>query len=169
MPPIVKKQTTTKEKITVLILFFISLLYFGGCWKLNLGSWSNPGTGFIPLMVGIALFLSTGIKLYQVYFPKKIEGQPSVEDKDEKKNYGAVYGLLLSIILYPVLLGYLKFLTTTILLLFPLFILLKYKNPIYSLLLAVIISSASFLIFARFLGVSLPSGALEEILYAIGR
>jgi hypothetical protein len=120
-------------------------------------------------MVGIALFLSTGIKLYQVYFPKKIEGQPSVEDKDEKKNYGAVYGLLLSIILYPVLLGYLKFLTTTILLLFPLFILLKYKNPIYSLLLAVIISSASFLIFARFLGVSLPSGALEEILYAIGR
>ena len=169
MPSIVKKQTAAKEKITALILFLISLLYLGGCWKLKLGSWSNPGAGFIPLIVGISLFFSTGIKLYQVYFSKNNKGSLPIEDKDEKKNYWAVYGLLLSIVLYPVLLGYLKFLTTTILVLFLLFILLKYKNPIFSLFLAGILASSSFLIFARILRVALPSGTLEEIFYAIGR
>ena len=164
-----EKQPSPKEKITVLILLAISLLYFGGCWKLKLGSWSNPGPGFIPLIVGISLFVSCGIKFYQVYFPKMNGGKPLVGGKGEEKNYWAVYGLLLSIILYPILLGYLQFLITTTLVLFSLFILLKYKSPIFSLLLAVIIASASFFIFARFLGVALPSGPLEEIFYALGR
>jgi len=165
----VEKQPSKKEKITVLILLVISLLYFGGCWKLKLGSWSNPGPGFIPFVVGISLFVSCGIKFYQVFFPKKNGGSPPAKKKGEEKNYWAVYGLLLSIIFYPILLGFMNFLITTILVLFVLFVLLRYKNPIFSLLLAVIIASASFFIFARFLGVALPSGALEEIFYAIGR
>ncbi len=147
----------------------ISVLYFGGCWKLKLGSWSNPGPGFIPLVVGFSLLVSSCIKFYQVYFSKKIGGKSSREDKDEGKNYWAVYGILLSIMLYPILLGYLNFLITTVLLLFLLFILLKYKHPLSSIMLAIIIASASFFIFGRFLGVALPSGALEEIFYAIGR
>jgi len=169
MRSVLEKHPSTKEKITVLVLLVISVLYFGGCWKLKLGSWSNPGPGFIPLIVGISLLVSCGFKFYQVYFPKKNGGQPLVEGKGEEKNYWAVYGLLLSIILYPILLGYLQFLITTVLVLFALFVLLKYKTPIFSLLLAVFIASASFFIFARFLGVALPSGILEEIFYAIGR
>ena len=164
-----KNQPSKKEKITVLVLLAISVLYFGGCWKLKLGSWSNPGPGFIPLVVGFPLLISSCIKFYQVYFPKKIDGKSSGEDKDEGKNYWAVYGILLSIILYPILLGYLNFLITTALVLFLLIMLLKYKNPLSSLMLAIIIASASFFVFARFLGVPLPSGALEEIFYAIGR
>jgi putative tricarboxylic transport membrane protein len=169
MPSLVNKQPSTKEKIIVVILLGISFLYFGGCWKLKLGAWSNPGPGFVPFIIGISLFVSCSIKFYQVYFPKK-NGVPSlVGGKGEEKNYWAVYGLLLSIILYPILLGYLQFLITTILVLFALFVLLKYKTPVFSLFLAVIIASASFFIFARLLGVSLPSGTLEEIFYAIGR
>ena len=113
-----KNQPSKKEKITVLVLLAISVLYFGGCWKLKLGSWSNPGPGFIPLVVGFPLLVSSCIKFYQVYFPKKIDGKSSGEDKDEGKNYWAVYGILLSIILYPILLGYLNFLITTALVLF---------------------------------------------------
>lgn len=164
-----KSQPSKKEKITVLVLLVISIIYFGGCWRLKPGSWSNPGPGFIPLIIGFALFVSSGIKFYQVYFPKKTEGESSGKDKEGGKNYWAVYGILLSIILYPILLGYLSFLITTTLVLFLLFILLKYRNPIFSLFLAVIIASGSFFIFARFLGVALPSGILEEIFYSIGR
>jgi hypothetical protein len=163
------KQPSKKEKITVLVLLAISVLYFGGCWKLKLGSWSNPGPGFIPLVVGFSLLVSSCIKFCQVFFSKKIGGKSSGEDKDEGGNYWAVYGILLSIILYPILLGYLNFLITTVLLLFLLFILLKYKHPLSSLMFAIIIAIASFFIFGRFLSVSLPSGALEEIFYAIGR
>jgi len=169
IPLVEKNQPSEKEKITALVLLVISVLYFGGCWKLKLGSWSNPGPGFIPLIIGFSLLVSSCIKFYQVFFPKRTEGTSSGEDKDEGKNYWVVYGILLSIILYPILLGYLKFLITTVLLLFFLSVLLKYKNPLSSLMFAVIIAGASFFIFARFLGVALPSGALEEILYAIGR
>ena len=166
---IAKNQSSKKEKITALVLLAIAVLYFGGCWKLKLGSWSNPGPGFIPLVVGFSLLVSSGIKFIQVYFPQKDGGDSSGEGKEKGRNYWAVYGTLLSIILYPILLGYLNFLLTTALILFLLINLLKYKNPLSALMLALIIASASFFVFARFLGVPLPSGALEEIFYAIGR
>ncbi len=164
-----KEQASTREKITVLVLLAISLLYFGWGWSLKLGSWSNPGAGFVPRVVGIVLLCFAGVKFWLVFFGSREGKKPSSGTPGKSRNPRAVFGLLLAIILYPILLGYLNFLITTTLVLFLLFVLLKYRTPVFSLLVAGVFAVVSFFIFARFLGVSLPSGPLEEILYALGR
>lgn len=164
-----KQQPSTREKITVLVLLAISLLYFGWGWSLKLGSWSNPGAGFLPRVVGIALLCLAAVKFWAVFFSSREGGKPPGGAPGRNRNPRAVYGLLLAIILYPILLGYLNFLLTTTLVLFLLFVLLKYKTPVFSLMVAGVLAVVSFIVFARLLGVSLPSGPLEEIFYALGR
>jgi hypothetical protein len=163
-----EKSTSQKEKVTAVVLAGFSLIYLYGCLRLKLGTLKNPGPGFIPLLVGSLLFLCTSVNLYKV-FKRKIRTEVKTEKGEgEGKNYIAIYGILGAAILYPVMLGNLKFILATMIVMFLMLALLKFKNLTYSVLTAFLITVISFVIFARFLGVALPSGMIEEFIYSIG-
>ena len=73
-----------------------------------------------------------------------------------------------SIIFYIFLVGYLKFIVTTLITVFGMLVFLRFKNLALSFLTAVAITVISFVIFARLLGVALPTGVLEELIFRIG-
>jgi putative tricarboxylic transport membrane protein len=165
----VLESTQRKEKITALILFVFSLIYLYGCWRLKLGTMDNPGPGFIPTLVGFLLFLFTAAYLYRVFKGKRPEKGIAEKAAVQEPNYRVVVGILGSILIYPFLLGVLNFIIATLITMFLMLILLKYKNLAFSFFVALIITVVSFVVFARFLGVVLPSGILEELFYRIGR
>jgi putative tricarboxylic transport membrane protein len=165
----VGSSTLRKEKITASVLWAFSLVYLYGCLRLKLGTADNPGPGFIPALVGILLFLCTGAYLYRVFRGKRSGKEPSEESPEaEGSNYRAVGGIVGSIIFYIIGVGYLKFLVTTLIAIFWMQVFLRFKNLALCFLTAVAITLFSFVVFARLLGVSLPSGILEELIFRIG-
>jgi len=161
-------KSQRKEKITALVLFGFSLFYFFSCWHLKLGTASNPGPGFIPVVIGSLLLLCTASYLRRVFGTKFSERRTGDIAAGEAKNYRAIYGILACTAAYPFILEILRFLVSTSTAAFVMLILLKPQKPLFSFFLALGMAVASFLIFSRFLGVALPSGFLEELLFRIG-
>jgi putative tricarboxylic transport membrane protein len=162
------KSTLKKEKITASVLWAFSLIYLYGCLRLKLGTMNNPGPGFIPALVGILLLLCTGTYLYKAFKGKRTERETTEKSTEREVSYRVVFGIVGSIMVYPFLLGYLKFLVATLITVFLMLVLLRFKTLTLSLLTAVGITVISFVVFARLLGVSLPSGILEELIFRIG-
>ncbi len=163
------EKNRRKEKILAVILFGFSWLYLYGCWRLKLGALNNPGPGFIPLLVGILLWVCTGVYLYNVYQCKgRVQGEGE-KTEEGGENLAVLLGILASIIVYPFILEKLNFILSTMMVIFVMLVLLNFKNAFYSFFLSFGITVISFLIFAIFLGVSLPSGILEEFFYRLGR
>jgi putative tricarboxylic transport membrane protein len=163
-----EKSTPKKEKITGSVLWAFSLIYSYGCLRLKLGTMNNPGPGFIPAVVGILLLLCTGTYLYKVFKGKRSEKETTATSPAREVNYWVVFGIVGSIIFYPFLLGYLKFIGATLITVFLMLVLLRFKNLTFSFLTAIGITLISFVVFARLLGVALPSGILEELIFRIG-
>lgn len=163
-----ERGTLRKEKITASVLWVFSLVYLYGCLRLKLGTADNPGPGFIPALVGILLFLCTGAYLYRVFRGKRLGKDTTEESPETESNYRVVCGIVGSIIFYIFLVGYLKFIVTTLITVFGMLVFLRFKNLALSFLTAVAITVISFVIFARLLGVALPTGVLEELIFRIG-
>jgi len=163
-----EKSMPKKEKITASVLWAFSLIYLYGCLRLKLGTLNNPGPGFIPALVGILLLLCTGTYLYKAFKGKRLEQETTEKSTEREVNYPIVFGIVGSIIFYPFLLGYLKFLVATLITVFLMLVLLRFKTLTFSFLTAIGITVISFVIFARLLGVVLPSGILEELIFQIG-
>ena len=162
------EENRRKEKILAVILFGFSWLYLFGCRHLKLGALNNPGPGFIPLLVGILLCGCTGAYLYNVYQSKgRVQGEGE-KTEEGGENFVVLLGILASIIAYPFILEKLNFILSTVMVIFVMLVLLKFKNAFYCFFLSFGITAMSFLIFAIFLGVSLPSGILEEFFYRLG-
>jgi len=162
------EKNRRKEKLLAIILCGFSWLYLYGCWHLKLGALNNPGPGFIPLLVGILLCGCTGTYLYNVYQSKgRVQGEGE-KTEEGGENFVVLLGILASIIAYPFILEKLNFILSTMMVIFVMLVLLKFKNAFYSFFLSFGITVIAFLIFAIFLGVSLPSGILEEFFYRLG-
>jgi multisubunit Na+/H+ antiporter MnhB subunit len=71
-------------------------------------------------------------------------------------------------VVYPFILELMKFVISTSVVAFFMLFIMKPQRPLFSLCLALAMAVGSFLIFSRFLGVALPSGFLEELLFRIG-
>lgn len=157
------------EKIAAAVLFGFSLFYFFSGFSLKMGSPKNPGPGFIPGIIGILLVFFTGLHLARVLQIKPSVGKAdSEEGADSGKNYRAILGTLACTILFPLVLETLKFLAATCLVTFMMLFFLKPEKPLFSFLLALGLTVGTFLIFSRLLGVALPMGPLESILFRIG-
>jgi len=162
-------KSQQKEKITAIVLCGFSLFYFFSCWHLKLGTIKYPGPGFIPVVIGSLLLLCTTFYLMRV-FGTKFSGRKTGDiAAEEGKNYQGIYGILACTTAYPFILEMLKFLLSTLMVAFFMLVLLKPQRPVFSFFLALGMAVASFLIFSRLLGVALPSGFLEELLFRIGR
>lgn len=157
------------SKPTALLLFGFSLLYFLSSLRLKLGTFKNPGPGLIPVGIGLLLLLCTGI-----YLARVLRGNPAGEEgqaprRQGQKNYLAIFGILSCTLAYPFLLEYGKFIVSTFAVAYVMLVLLKPSRTLFSFFLALGMAVGSFLIFSFLLGVALPSGFLEDLLFRIGR
>jgi len=161
-------RSRVNEKITAAILLVFSLLYFFKGLNLQVGVPKNPGPGFIPVIIGILLVSCTGFYMVRVFRKGGLEGKGEKTSEGEKKNYAAILGITACAILFPLILETLKFLMTTFVVSFFMFVVLKPKKRAFALFLAAGMSLSSFLIFARLLGVGLPMGFLETFFFRLG-
>ena len=159
---------TRNRKITAVALLAFSLFYFFFTLKLKMGAPKNPGPGFVPAWIGVLLILSTGYHLFLVLKSSTAEEETDGPTSQGERNYLAIYGTLGCTLLYPFILETLKFLVSTFLVSFLLLFLLRPRRPLFSVFLALVISVVSFLVFSRLLGVGLPNGPLEVLLFRIG-
>jgi len=161
-------RSRVNEKITAAILLVFSLLYFFKGLSLQVGVPKNPGPGFIPFIIGILLVSCTGFYIVRVFRKGDLGGKGEKTSEDEKKNYVAILGITACAVLFPLILETLKFLITTFVVSFFMFLALKPKKRAFALFLAAGLSVASFLIFSRLLGVALPMGFLETFFFRLG-
>lgn len=131
------------------------------CWasvKLGIGEFRNPGTGFMPFFTSSLLFfLSISVLLKS--FIKKVEGEdkkPLIVREKLQKPISLVIGL----IGYTFLLNIFGYLVTTFLLIFLMFFIFdpKLKNCWKHVVIGIIASTLSFLVFCKWLQVDLPAG-----------
>lgn len=151
-----------KHKLTAVSLFCFTILYLIGGWELKLGTLRKPGPGLFPRLVGIGLLVSTGIYLWQV-LRKESESKPS----PEPARPWVVASLAGAILVYPLLLYYLNFILATFAVIYFMLFVLKFKGPLWDLVIAFALVIISFAVFAMGLGVSLSVGPIEEILFQL--
>ena len=136
---------------------------------MKMGTMKNPGPGFMPALVGILLFATTGLCLIKSFRGSGASQGIPDEAARPRANYGVLIGILSAVLIYPILLNYLQFLLSTFIVLFAMLVLLRYRSPVFCGVVALILSVVSFVVFARLLGVGLPIGFLEEMVFRVGR
>ena len=151
-----------KNKLTALSLFCFSILYLIGGWGLKMGSMRKPGPGLFPRLIGIGLFVSTGLYLWQV-----LKHETESNSLPGSAKTGVVVLLAGSILVYPLLLYYLNFILATFAVVYFMLIVLKYKGPAWDFFIALGLVIFSFMVFAMGLGVSLSVGPIEEIFFRL--
>jgi len=156
------KSGLMKHKLTAVSLFCFTILYLIGGWELKLGTLRKPGPGLFPRLVGIGLLVSTGIYLWQA-LTKEAESKPT----PEPARPWIVALLAGAILVYPLLLYYLNFILATFAVVYFMLIVLRFKGPLWDLVIALGLVIISFLVFAIGLGVSLSVGPIEEILFQL--
>ncbi len=156
------------KKITAFVLFGFSLFYFLSSWRMKWGTPRNPGPGFIPLITGSLLLLCTAVYLIRVLRPPPREGKEEDAVFRGGKNYRAIFGILGCTLAYPFLLEHGKFIASTFAVSYVMLVLLKPSRSLFPFILALGMAVGSFLIFSFLLGVALPSGFLEDLLFRIG-
>lgn len=145
------------ERISPLIWLLFALYICVESLRLPLGSWRDPGPGFLPLGAGFCLGILSATAYFQRGSPKGEEGQGS---KDSKGRWKSILFILLALCGYSVFLEFLGFLLTTFLLLLLLFRFVEpqpWKTVIGGSLLA---SVASYVVFEIWLKTQLPRGIL---------
>jgi hypothetical protein len=153
-----------KEIITAIAMLIFSLVYLYGSLSLHVGTARNPGAGFLPVLIGLSLLVSSCLYLYQaIRQPRAVleEAEPV-----GKLNLWVPTGIAVVIFGYPLLLRHMYFIPSTALGLFVLFRLMRFKGWIVSLSAAVVISVLIFLLFS-WLGVILPNGAVEQFFFRL--
>ncbi len=155
-----------KEKIIAVILVGFSILYLVSSFRLKIGNARNAGPGFFPIAIGLCLTVCTVVHLTRVLR----RGMPREEAASSvaRKNYRAIAVIVASGIVYPLILGTLKFLVSTFAVTFCMLYILKPQRLFSSIFLALVMVIASFIVFSRLLGVGLPMGPLEVFLFHIG-
>lgn len=155
-----------KEKIIAVVLVGFSVLYLVSSFRLAIGNPRNPGPGFFPIVIGGILTVCTVVYLTRVIR----RGMPREEATTSaaRKNYRAIAVIVASGIVYPLILGTLKFLVSTFAVTFCMLYILKPQRLFSSIFLALAMVIASFIVFSRLLGVGLPMGPLEVFLFHIG-
>lgn len=157
-----------REVVSAVVLVVFSTVYFVSGFRMNRGTIQEPGPGFLPLVIGILLVLCTSIFLAGALRRRTRSAEPVKAAVKEKKNYRAIFGILLCALVYPLILQRLKFIVSTFIVAMMMLILLQPKKPFFSLSLAAAMAVGTYVIFSVLLEVSLPMGFLETLFFRIG-
>ena len=155
-----------KDRLTALGLFGVSVLYLLGCFQLQWGTMRKPGAGFLPTLVGVALFFCTGIYLV-LTVRRGPESRPESAENAPASDPRVVWRLLVCTLVYPFVLSRLDFVMATFLVVWGMLLSTRYRTPVVSLLLALFLSLFFFGVFAMLLGVAFPNGPVEQFLYGL--
>ncbi len=152
-----------KQKLTALSLFCFSILYLSGGWALKLGSLRKPGPGLLPRLVGVCLVICTGVYLWKT-LRIKTESPP---DASPPGNARTVILLAGAILVYPLLLYFLKFILATFAVVYFMLLVLKFKGPAWDCAIALGLVVLTFVVFSMVLGVTLSIGPIEEFFFLL--
>ncbi len=140
--------------------FLVGLAFTFGGGQLGIGQWRAPGPGFFPVFFGGTLSgLSIILFMITLLTTKMPTGQISFWK--EKNSWEKVSFSLLALILYMLLLNYLGYLLTSYLLMNYLIKFIGKKGWTVSVVLAILISLVSYLVFQVGLEVPLPRGIFK--------
>jgi hypothetical protein len=143
-----------------------TLVYLLEARKLPFGSIRSPDLGFMPILaalvlLGLCLFL-LGKEFFRPARPEAKEVDLFEEKEEETESAGFKKPIILSAVLlfYPLGFVSLGFILSTIPLVTVSLRVLEYRGWVGSFLIAVLVSLASFFLFAYWLDVQLPRGIL---------
>lgn len=143
-----------------LVWLLVGLGFIAGGLRMGIGPLNAPGPGFFPALIG-GVFSLLSMALFITTFLAK--GQPSEERSfwKEKKSWRKVLLSLLSLVFYLISLDYLGYRITTFLFILFLLKFVGKRRWGSSILIALLVSWASYAVFKTGLGVSLPKGLIK--------
>ncbi len=147
------------EFYSAFFFFILGIVVILGGLKLGFGQWQNPGQGFMAVLAGVALaFLSAFWIILTIIKHEKYTPKSFFASGQGQRN---VVLTLFSLMLYALILNALGFLITTFLFLVFLFRVIKPQSWMRTLISALIVSIASFIMFEVLLKVQFPQGFLD--------
>ncbi len=145
-----------KERVVALLIVIFALVFVAASVALDVGTLLEPGPGFMPAAVGVALLAVAGVNLAARLRAPAEDGGPSLTP--------AAVGIAAATLAYPVLLRWLDYLTATFAVVAALLIVMRFRSAPVAVATALAVTLLSFVLFAKLLGVVLPSGFLEEFI-----
>jgi putative tricarboxylic transport membrane protein len=159
-------ETKKSELIAAGALLVFSIVFTLSSLGLKIGKISNPGPGLMPLLLGLALTACALVYLiHQLRTGHDRTESLSSESPGGWSAHRVPLCIVAAVVCYPFLLARLGFLCATTLVVFGIMLLLRFKTPGWSLAVSIVMTLLCYLLFARALGVVLPAGALEELLF----
>jgi putative tricarboxylic transport membrane protein len=158
--------TRKAERIAAIALLVFSTAYTLSSLRLRMGRLSSPGPGLMPLLLGLTLTACALIYLFRQLGVRTGPGEPSSPAiHGSRTDHRVPLGIVAAVTAYPFLLAWLGFLVATALVVFGILLLLRFKTPGWSFLVGIVMTLLCYLLFARVLGVVLPAGPLENLLF----
>ena len=149
--------------IGAMVIGSITLIYLYEAVQLPFGSLVTPGSGFVPVIVAVIILAMCIFKAgAELLFPsgnddKKVDlwsdDEPS-KNVDQKRPLK----IMIAVILYPIVLGYLGFILATSILLFVTLRFMEYRSWWVSLLVAIVITIVTKFVFGNIFDVMFPMG-----------
>jgi putative tricarboxylic transport membrane protein len=147
------------DRISGFFWLIFSLFVSYHSYKLGLGTLHRPGPGFLYFWTGIAVgILSLSIILRSF---RKLPLDEATDSIFRKKNAAKIVLVLLSLFLYGLLIERVGFLILTLLLFLFLLGVIEKKRWSFTLLVSLIVTVISYLVFEVGLQSQLPKGPLE--------
>ena len=163
---IVKMKRISPGIVGTAAIAVLSMVYLREAWDLPFGDLSAPDMGFFPkclalfsILLCLLLILKEGISPVRrkKNEPPSTGGPvPPFGRPDSSHGLAVVFTLLL----YPLLLEWTGFLISTPLMLFAVLRLVRYRTWLRSLIVALVITATSYIVFSYWMGVYFPKGFL---------
>lgn len=150
-----------KERIVAAGILVFALAYVAGSVSLKVGTLAEPGAGQFPAAIAVALLAVAGVHAWRVF------RAPAAGDSLRGWAKAEPVGVAVALVVYPILLRAVSFLAATLVILFVLFRLLGFKRNATAFATALVTTVASFVVFAGFLGVVLPSSPVEQAILGL--
>ncbi len=148
------------DRVTSLIWIGVGIAQCIQSWILGLGSGSEPGTGFMPFLVGLVIIILSMFLLIGSTIAARENPERKISLWSNTYWKRVVY-ISLVLLMYALLLPKLGYLTATFL---AMVFLLKSGEPIkwsVAIILGLLTSSISYLIFGIWLNILFPEGVLS--------
>ena len=145
------------DQISSLIWLIFAIYICVESLRLPLGSWRDPGAGFLPLGSGLCLGVFSIVVYFQARFRKKDDVRGPWYSKERWKSLLIILAVLLA---YSLFLEYLGFLVSTFILLLMLFRLVQPRRWVVAVGGSALASILCYVVFEIWLKTQLPKGIL---------
>jgi putative tricarboxylic transport membrane protein len=145
------------QQISSLLWLMFSIIFCVGAIELQVGIFSQPGPGLMPLLIGIFMGIMSIIAIVRNLFTKRESDQGKTGDGLSLANLKKPMIVCASILAYGLILDPLGYLISTFLLMFFLFKAIEPQRWVTATVLTVLTVSVSYLVFEVWLGCQFPT------------